>query len=91
MIGAPSAQGRGLGTRYALMVAVFGFRGLGLARIYASVVPANTASRRVFEKLGYVLDTSEAARGFADEPDDLVFAIDRAAFEARDVSAIRLL
>lgn len=91
MIGAPSAQGKGLGTKYALMVAAFGFRALGLARIYASVVPANTASRRVFEKLGYVLDASDAAREFADEPDDLVFVIDRAGFDARDVSAIRLM
>lgn len=82
MIAAPAAQGRGLGTRFALMIHAFGFRTLGLQRIYASVVPHNVASRRVFEKLGYVVDASPAAREYADEPDDVVLALDRATFEA---------
>lgn len=91
MIAAPSAQGQGLGTRYALMIAAFGFRACGLARIYASVVPHNTASRRVFEKLGYTLDATEPARRFAEEPDDVVYAIDRATFEARHAAALAQL
>ncbi len=81
MIGAPDAQGKGLGTRYAQMIHAFGFRAAGLHHIYASIVPHNTASRRVFEKLGYVVDDSPTARNFADEPGDLVMAIDRATFE----------
>jgi RimJ/RimL family protein N-acetyltransferase len=81
MIGAPAAQGKGLGTRFAIMTHAFGFRELGLHRVYASVVPHNTASRRVFEKLGYWLDDSPAAREFADESGDLTMAIDRATFE----------
>lgn len=83
MIAAPAAQGKGLGTRFALMIHAFGFRELALTRIYASVVPHNTASRRVFEKLGYVVDDSPAAREYADEPTDIVLALDRQPFEAK--------
>jgi RimJ/RimL family protein N-acetyltransferase len=88
MIAAPSAQGKGLGTRFALMIHAFGFRELALARIYASVVPHNVASRRVFEKLGYVVDDSPAARVFADEPGDVTLALDRATFERRHADAL---
>jgi RimJ/RimL family protein N-acetyltransferase len=83
MIAAPAAQGRGLGTRFARMIHTFGFAHLGLHRIYASVVPHNTASRRVFDKLGYILDTSDEARTYADEPDDVVLVLARDAFLAR--------
>jgi RimJ/RimL family protein N-acetyltransferase len=81
MIAARAVQGKGVGTRVATMLAKFGFAIVGLERIYASIVPANVASRRVFEKLGFWLDDSPAAREFADEPGDLVMAIDRLAFE----------
>ncbi|HET7505548.1 MAG TPA: GNAT family N-acetyltransferase [Kofleriaceae bacterium] len=76
-----SAQGRGLGTRMAIMLHAFAFAALGLERVYASILPANVASRRVFEKLGYAVDTSPAARAFADEPGDITMRVDRAAFE----------
>jgi RimJ/RimL family protein N-acetyltransferase len=88
LIADPDAQGKGLGTRFALLVHTFAFRTLGLARIYASVVPANVASRRVFAKLGYAADDSPTARAFADEPGDLVLAIDRATFLARNADAV---
>ena len=91
MIAAPGQQGKGLGTRFALMIHALGFRELGLARIYASVVPHNTASRRVFEKLGYIQDDSPAARAFADEPGDLVLAIDRATFSSHNAAALAAL
>jgi RimJ/RimL family protein N-acetyltransferase len=80
MIGAPAAQGKGLGTRFAIMVHAFGFTTLGLHHIYASIVPHNVASRRVFDKLGYVVDDSPAARAYADDPDDLVLALARETF-----------
>jgi RimJ/RimL family protein N-acetyltransferase len=86
MIGTPAAQGKGLGTRFATMVHAFAFQVLGLERVYASVVPANTASRRVFEKLGFTLDASPAARAFADEDDDVVYAIDRVTFEGLHIA-----
>jgi RimJ/RimL family protein N-acetyltransferase len=88
MIAATNVQGKGLGTKFALMIHAFGFGQLGLHHIYASVVPHNTASRRVFEKLGYVLDDSPTARGFADEPGDLVLAIDRETFERQHAAAL---
>jgi hypothetical protein len=75
------------------MIHAFGFRELQLAHIYASVVPHNVASRRVFEKLGYVVDDSPAARAFADEPGDVTLALDRASFErahASTLAAIRI-
>jgi RimJ/RimL family protein N-acetyltransferase len=81
MVAAPAAQGKGLGTRVAMMIHAFGFRRLGLERIYASIIPGNAASRRVFEKLGYQVDDSPAARAYADEPGDLTMAIDRTTFE----------
>ena len=52
----PNAQGKGLGTRFATMVHAFAFTKLRLARVYATVIPENVASLRVFEKLGYVRD-----------------------------------
>ena len=92
MIAAPSAQGKGLGTRFAAMIYAFAFEQLGLQRVYASVIPENIASLRVFEKLGCVVDESPAARGFADEPGDIVMAIDRRTFVQRNaVQNFRIL
>jgi len=88
MIGAPAAQGKGLGTRYATMIHAFGFQELGLHHIYASIVPANVASRRVFEKMGYLPDDSSIARSYADEPGDIVMVIDRATFERFAAAAL---
>lgn len=88
MIAAPGQQGKGLGTRFALMVHAFAFRALALRRVYASIVPENTASRRVFEKLGYALDDGAEARAYADEPGDVVMGIDRATFERANAAAL---
>ncbi len=90
MIAATAAQGKGLGTRFAMLVHRFGFSQLALPHIYASIVPANVASRRVFEKLGYRLDDSAAARDFADDPGDLVMSIDRATFERQPLAEIAI-
>lgn len=81
MIAARDKQGKGLGTKFALMVHAYAFTTLGLDRVYASIVPKNRASRRVFEKLGYTLDDSAEARAFADEADDVTMVIDRETFE----------
>ena len=93
MIGARAAQGRGLGTRYAVMLHAFAFGVLGLERLYMSVIPANAASRRLFEKLGYEFDDSADARDFADEETDVRMSIARAPFEARwrdEIAALRM-
>jgi RimJ/RimL family protein N-acetyltransferase len=88
MIAMPSAQGKGLGTRFALMVHDFGFREVELRRIYASVSPQNTASLRVFEKLGYTVDNGPAARSYAEEPTDITLALERETFERDQASAL---
>lgn len=88
LVASPAAQGKGLGTRVATMVHAFGFHRLGLERIYASIIPDNAASRRVFDKLGYQVDDSPAARAYADEPGDITMAIDRTAFERSHAAAM---
>jgi len=94
MIGARDVQGRGLGTRFAVMVHAFAFQRLGLERVYVSIVPANAASRRLFEKLGYEPDDGPDARAFADDATDVTLPIGRAAFEAaraRELGEIRIV
>jgi RimJ/RimL family protein N-acetyltransferase len=76
-----AAQGKGLGTQLATMIHTFAFAQLGLDRVYASIIPGNVASRRVFEKLGYAVDPGPAARAFADDPDDITMVIERRTFE----------
>jgi len=88
MVAATASQGRGLGTRFAIMLHWFGFAQLGLERVYASIDPANAASLRVFEKLGFAVDSGPAARGFADSQRDLVMSIDRATFERRHAEVL---
>jgi RimJ/RimL family protein N-acetyltransferase len=88
LVASPAAQGKGLGTRIATMIHAFAFRRLGLERIYASIIPDNAASRRVFDKLGYAVDDAPAARAYADEPGDVVMAIDRTGFEHRHAEAM---
>lgn len=51
---AARAWGRGLATEAAAAAVDFGFRELGLARIYAQVLSGNRASLRVLDKLGMV-------------------------------------
>lgn len=80
LIAAQAAQGQGLGTRFATMIHVFAFTHLPIERMYVSIIPANAASRRVFEKLGYAVDSSTAAREYADAG-DVTMSIERATFE----------
>ncbi len=51
---AASAWGRGFATEAAQAVVDFGFRELGLARVYAQVLAGNRASLGVLDKLGMV-------------------------------------
>lgn len=87
LIAAPSSQGKGLGTRFATMIHAFAFTTLALDRIYATVIPANVASLRVFGKLGYARDDS--ADIDIGDPGDVVLRIDRATFLARHATALR--
>jgi RimJ/RimL family protein N-acetyltransferase len=88
LIAAPEAQGKGLGTRFAAMITAFGFAVANLTRVYASIVPANAASARVFAKLGFTVDDSAAALAYADEPGDVVLSIDRPTFERANAAAL---
>lgn len=81
-------QGRGLGTRCALMLHAYGFTRLGLDRIYVGIVPANTASVRMFTKLGHAVDASPIARAYAESDDEITMSIGRAEFEARHADAL---
>jgi RimJ/RimL family protein N-acetyltransferase len=81
LVAAVAAQGQGLGTRVAMMIHAFAFARLRLDRVYASIVPGNVASRRVFDKLGYAVDLGPTARAYADEAGDITMVVERAAFE----------
>ena len=81
MIGQRATQGRGLGTRFALMLHALAFGALGLESIYITIIPANKASQRLFEKIGYQLDASAAARAYIDEEDDITMSFSRDQFQ----------
>lgn len=89
MVGAPIEQGKGLGTKFALMIHAFAFRQLELHHVFASIIPENVASRRVFEKLGYIRDDGPVAREYADDPGDIVMAIDRETFDKLHAKQLR--
>jgi RimJ/RimL family protein N-acetyltransferase len=80
LIGPRPSQSRGLGTRFATMALAVAFGPLALCRVYASIRPENVGSLRMFAKVGYVVDTSQSARRFAEAPDDVCVSIDAARF-----------
>jgi RimJ/RimL family protein N-acetyltransferase len=80
LIGERAVQGRGFGTRFALMLHALAFLKLGLERLYVAIIPANRGSLRLFEKLGYQPDDSPAARTYVDEADDRTLSFARADF-----------
>jgi RimJ/RimL family protein N-acetyltransferase len=82
LVGDRAVQGRGLGTRFAVMIHAFAFRALGLRRIYASIIPMNAVSLRLFEKLGYERDGSPEARRTIDAPDDVTLSLAAERFQA---------
>ena len=81
LIASRASQGKGLGTRFALMLHAFAFRALAVERMYATIVPENAASLRVFTKLGHAPDASPEARAFTDDPRDVAMSLARADFE----------
>jgi RimJ/RimL family protein N-acetyltransferase len=86
LIASPAAQGHGLGTKFAIMVTAYAFQVLQLDHVFASIIPVNVASLRVFQKLGFSIDNSERARGFADHADDITMSIDRLTFDGLHVA-----
>ena len=82
LIGERGIQGKGLGTLFGVMLHAFAFRGLGLERLYASIIPTNAPSLRLFAKLGYERDDTPAARRHIDAPDDVTLSVTPARFES---------
>jgi RimJ/RimL family protein N-acetyltransferase len=83
LVGRRSEQGRGLGLRFGILLHAWAFRALGLQRIYASIIPANIPSQRLFARLGYLADDTSGARAFADEASDLTFSVGHTEFSAK--------
>ena len=81
MIGARNLQGQGLGRKFTTMLHAWAFRGLGLDQVYVTILPANRASVRLFEKLGYGPDSSPRARSLIDEESDVTLSVQRSLFE----------
>jgi RimJ/RimL family protein N-acetyltransferase len=81
MIGARNLQGQGLGRKFTTMLHAWAFRGLGLDRVYVTILPANRASVRLFEQLGYEPDSSPRARSLIDEESDVTLSVQRSLFE----------
>jgi len=88
LVGQRPEQGKGIGTRFALALHALAFCGLGLERIYISIVPANRPSQRLFAKLGYTGDDSREARAFTDEASDITLSLGRAEFAAAHAAAL---
>ncbi len=88
LVGQRPEQGKGIGTRFALMLHALAFRGLGLERVVVSIIPANLPSQRLFAKLGYQNDDSPAARATIDHPSDLTLSLGRADFESAHAAAL---
>jgi len=81
LIGDRSLQGKGLGTRFGVMLHAFAFGTLGLGRTFASIIPANAGSLRLFEKLGYQRDDTRLARRFIDDPTDVTLSLTAERFQ----------
>jgi RimJ/RimL family protein N-acetyltransferase len=88
MVGPRASQGKGLGTRFGLMLHALAFRILGLDHIYVTIIPANQASQRLFHKLGYQPDDSPVARSYVDEDSDVTLSLARTRFEALHAAAV---
>jgi RimJ/RimL family protein N-acetyltransferase len=89
LVGPRATQGKGLGTRFSVMALVLAFGPMGLSRVYAAVRPENAGSLRMFAKVGYEIDASEAARAYAEADDDVCFSIDAARFRTLHEAALR--
>lgn len=80
MVGSRSAQGKGVGTAFSVLLHAFAFDQLGLGEIYLSIIPENEAGRRCYEKVGYVCDAGPVARSYADGDTDVAMVLTREAF-----------
>ena len=68
-------KGRGLGTSFSILLAELAFRHLGLHHIYLTVILANLAARRCYEKVGFRVDDSPIARSYIDADTDIAMVL----------------
>ena len=80
LVGEVGRQGRGLGTAFTRLVLHLSFGPLGLSRVFASVIPGNRGSLRMFEKLGFVVDLTPAGRRYAEGEADVCLRLGAAEF-----------
>jgi RimJ/RimL family protein N-acetyltransferase len=88
VLGPRQTQGKGLGTRFAIMLHAWAFFRLGVERILVTILPHNQASLRLFEKLGHRPDISLDAHAFAEDASDYVLSISREEFHACHAAAL---
>lgn len=80
LIGEHGTKGRGLGTRFSLLVLHLAFGPLGRSRVFASVIPKNKGSLRMFEKLGFDVDGTPAGRRYAEHEHDVCLRLEAGEF-----------
>lgn len=85
-------QGKGLGTRVVQELTDYGFEKLGMEKIEASVFCGNVASRRIFEKCGYVLEGTirASARKRGETLDEWMLGITKRDFRDRSKPEIEV-
>jgi RimJ/RimL family protein N-acetyltransferase len=81
LVAARETQGRGLGTRFGILLHALAFRALGIARLYVTILPENAPSIRLFARLGHRVDTSSAARAYVDDERDVSMSLAKDEFE----------
>jgi len=88
LIAARAEQNQGMGTRFAILLQAVAFGALGLQRVVVTILPQNTASRRLFAKIGFEVDASPEARAFAESDLDVAMSLDAATFARRHAGAL---
>jgi len=88
MIGPRSVQGKGLGTALTILLHAFAFEVLKLNAVYLTIVPANEAGRRCYEKVGYVRDDGPLGRSYAEDDGDIPMSLMRATFLEKHSQAL---
>lgn len=83
MIGSRNWQGKSLGTNFGIMLHHFAFDFFQFKKIYSTILPQNKVSIKLFNKLGYSIDNTPAAKKFADSDVDLCFSISDNQFNNR--------
>lgn len=58
IIGSGQARGKGLGPRAIELATAHAFRGLELNKVFAGMFASNAASRRAFEKAGFIVEAT---------------------------------